>query len=233
MDERQQFLRSIEADPEDDTPRLVFADWFEEHGDEDRARFIRLQCEYHRRYGEDWLPGSSAHRRKMEREIEAILKRHREEWSRGLPAWAREKEFKRGFLHVHSMTGKQFLDSAAAIRAVAPLATLFLRLLKGWEKAVLSSEHLGGVGRLRIDGAQVTDAGIAALAADPHLRRLRQLDARRDPHVGDVKNANKLTDRAILADDRPWTEVGLDETQVSEAQMKKIEARIRKDARSK
>ena len=28
----------------DDLPRLIFADWLDEHGDADRAEFIRLQC---------------------------------------------------------------------------------------------------------------------------------------------------------------------------------------------
>jgi uncharacterized protein (TIGR02996 family) len=38
-------LRAICAAPDDDTPRLVAADWLEEHGDPDRAAFIRIQCE--------------------------------------------------------------------------------------------------------------------------------------------------------------------------------------------
>jgi uncharacterized protein (TIGR02996 family) len=38
-------LRAICADPDDDTPRLVAADWLEEHGDADRAAFIRIQVE--------------------------------------------------------------------------------------------------------------------------------------------------------------------------------------------
>jgi uncharacterized protein (TIGR02996 family) len=38
-------LRAICAEPDDDTPRLVCADWLEEHGDADRAAFIRIQVE--------------------------------------------------------------------------------------------------------------------------------------------------------------------------------------------
>src|SRR5262249_25946532 len=38
------FLRRAKEHPEDDTPRLVLADWLEDHGDTDRAAFIRLQC---------------------------------------------------------------------------------------------------------------------------------------------------------------------------------------------
>jgi uncharacterized protein (TIGR02996 family) len=42
------FLDSIKDDPGDDAPRLVLADWLDEHGDEydaARARHLRLSCE--------------------------------------------------------------------------------------------------------------------------------------------------------------------------------------------
>jgi uncharacterized protein (TIGR02996 family) len=39
------FLQDIIEHPEDDTPRLIYADWLEDHGDPDRATFIRIQCE--------------------------------------------------------------------------------------------------------------------------------------------------------------------------------------------
>jgi uncharacterized protein (TIGR02996 family) len=45
MDEMLPFLRAIAAHPDDDTPRLVFADWLDEHGQHERAEFIRLQIE--------------------------------------------------------------------------------------------------------------------------------------------------------------------------------------------
>jgi uncharacterized protein (TIGR02996 family) len=39
------FLAAIVADPDDDTARLVAADFLEEHGDPDRAAFVRAQVE--------------------------------------------------------------------------------------------------------------------------------------------------------------------------------------------
>jgi uncharacterized protein (TIGR02996 family) len=45
MSDRASFLRAIRACPDDDTPRLVFADWLDEHGDPALAEFIRLQVE--------------------------------------------------------------------------------------------------------------------------------------------------------------------------------------------
>ena len=41
------FLDEIRENPDDDTPRLVLADWLEEHGDEAdlrRAELIRVGC---------------------------------------------------------------------------------------------------------------------------------------------------------------------------------------------
>lgn len=43
MNEREQLLRAILEQPDDDTVRLAFADCLDENGDHDRAEFIRLQ----------------------------------------------------------------------------------------------------------------------------------------------------------------------------------------------
>jgi uncharacterized protein (TIGR02996 family) len=45
MNERDCFMKAICESPDDDLPRLVFADWLEEHGEGERAEFIRVQCE--------------------------------------------------------------------------------------------------------------------------------------------------------------------------------------------
>src|SRR5687768_6728397 len=41
LDERAALLRAVHDRPDDDVPRLVMADWFEEHGESDRASLIR------------------------------------------------------------------------------------------------------------------------------------------------------------------------------------------------
>ena len=38
------FLQAVLADPEDDAPRLIYADWLDEQGEGERAEFIRVQC---------------------------------------------------------------------------------------------------------------------------------------------------------------------------------------------
>ena len=38
-------LRAVCESPDDDTPRLVLADWLEENGEPERAEFIRIGVE--------------------------------------------------------------------------------------------------------------------------------------------------------------------------------------------
>lgn len=43
--DRDSFIAAIIARPDDDLPRLIFADWLDENGETERAEFIRVQCE--------------------------------------------------------------------------------------------------------------------------------------------------------------------------------------------
>jgi len=45
MTTQDALLRSILTSPQDDTPRLVYADWLEENGDGARSEFVRVQVE--------------------------------------------------------------------------------------------------------------------------------------------------------------------------------------------
>jgi uncharacterized protein (TIGR02996 family) len=47
MSDREAFVAAIAGTPWDDTSRLVYADWLDEHGEPERAAFIRLQCRFH------------------------------------------------------------------------------------------------------------------------------------------------------------------------------------------
>src|SRR4051812_5383520 len=42
MSRADALLAAIAEAPDDDAPRLVYADWLEEHGDDARAEFIRV-----------------------------------------------------------------------------------------------------------------------------------------------------------------------------------------------
>jgi uncharacterized protein (TIGR02996 family) len=66
--------RAILANPDDDLPRLVYADYLDEHGDPARAEFIRLQC--HIAATNPWDEG---HADALVRS-EVLYQRHKEAW---------------------------------------------------------------------------------------------------------------------------------------------------------
>jgi uncharacterized protein (TIGR02996 family) len=90
---RDALLAAVAAEPEDDTPRLVMADWLDENGDPFRAEFIRTQLEVRRL---DFYTARSA---ALRRRVEALHKKHGKQWLKddglGKPRFA---VFRRGFV---------------------------------------------------------------------------------------------------------------------------------------
>jgi uncharacterized protein (TIGR02996 family) len=68
------FLRAIANAPEDDAPRLVYADWLEERGDL-RAAFLRLELELHR-----LADGANDHRATLAKRMRDLTPRLDARW---------------------------------------------------------------------------------------------------------------------------------------------------------
>ena len=71
-------LRAIREAPEDDTPRLVYADWLQERGDP-RGELIAVQCALH------GLSPADPRRAKLEGREEELLDAHEARWRAELP----------------------------------------------------------------------------------------------------------------------------------------------------
>lgn len=117
--DEQAFLHAIVTAPDDDTPRLVFADWLDERGtDDDRARaaLIRAQCRI------EVLPQGNKERKKLEREAKAILKANESKWTAELRAakLGTKWTFRRGFLDGGSMSPTKFIEKGAELFKLAP-----------------------------------------------------------------------------------------------------------------
>src|SRR5689334_22533376 len=103
MTHDEAFLKDICTNPDDDAPRLIYADWLDEHGQPERAEFIRTQCELARLAENDERRSALA-----ARELE-LLVAHRAEWSAPLTGWGAEKSvFRCGFVEFVMMTGENF-----------------------------------------------------------------------------------------------------------------------------
>jgi uncharacterized protein (TIGR02996 family) len=117
--DEQSFLTAILAAPEDDTPRLVFADWLDERGSDDdkaRAALIRAQCRA------EYLAPNSKERLKLEREALAILKAHSKRWLEPIrkAELGHTHVFRRGFLDGLTISSIEFIRHGKRLFELAP-----------------------------------------------------------------------------------------------------------------
>src|SRR5262249_50758419 len=143
---------------DDDTPRLVYADWLEDRGQEDRACFIRLQCRAAR------LDKADPARMDLIDQVHALLNAHEDEWLAPLRAAfdtpsskrLRQAIFQRGFVERLDLT----LEKADRLaRAGEVLRQIPLRVLS-----------------LETGSAKRLTALVGELAKRPELSCLEQLD---------------------------------------------------------
>src|SRR5262245_44558022 len=118
MREREALLAAIYDAPDDDAPRMVFADWLDDHGEAARAEFIRLQLRL-AALGED-----DAGRDALVRREEELLAANREAWIAEVPTWAGvevEPRFRRGWPEAAECTADAFLKHGAKLIRHMPL----------------------------------------------------------------------------------------------------------------
>ena len=128
------FLRAIINDPDDDLPRLVYADFLDETGDPDRAEFIRVQCR---------LAGTEEHDphfRKLEDREHALLAANEWKWFReraGLNEWV----WRRGFVD-EVADGHSDRESSETLFAAQPVQRWKVQTRDLHRELVLSKESV-------------------------------------------------------------------------------------------
>ena len=166
------FLDDIVANIDDDTPRLVYADWLMEDGQDDRAEFIRVQIELAR------LPSWDAARVPLLLRERELLKRHGEEWLAAVPAveGARWEGFRRGIVAEVSFASFDTMRAKAhACRAVAPVEAVTVR----WPRKREGRKSVKPIAELReltLTGTPEFES-FAWVAESPQLATLRRLTA--------------------------------------------------------
>jgi uncharacterized protein (TIGR02996 family) len=237
MNDHDALLRAIGEQPEEDTPRLMYADWLEESGEPERADFVRAQVGLAR------TGLSAAERYPFVRKNVYYLTNFERHWRAQLPdlpgiEWG---DFNRGLIEeVRAATERAIIAHAPKVFAVPGVHVLRLwRLVDGTRLAgvpelirlrtfrVICGANRGALhdlfaspyvarltaldlyqggaddalaadladGRspdlveLLLGSNDIGNVGGAALAASPHLARLRTLDLQYNP----------ITDRAVRA----------------------------------
>lgn len=202
--DEQALLSAIWADPHDDLPRLVYADWLEETGvrlSRARAELIRVQCALER-------ADDAAERRALRERENRLLKSNRQAFTKGASGMVRRAEFLRGFPYPLLTHPSRLLPLQSARLAEAPLWFVeiqipFSRLedlfprkalfsLPEWERVgrltfrrdaelwlpeFLDCRHIGNLSWLDVTGRHGIGAEqlLARISRTESLRRLRSL----------------------------------------------------------
>jgi uncharacterized protein (TIGR02996 family) len=168
------FLRAVRESPDDDAPRLVYADWLDEHGDHDRAEFIRVQCEL------AGLDETDPRRDDPERRERELLERHEPRWLGELPEAVSSWSFRRGFL-------ERLIVVARDLRPdfVLPATASSVFVTGGSERAaawrLLTADQPARLRELELAFDWREDRTLAELAEAPLLARLRRLSLTNTP----------------------------------------------------
>jgi uncharacterized protein (TIGR02996 family) len=189
------FLRAICADPEDDTVRLVYADWLDENGDPDRAEFIRSQIAHHR----------NPRDKKAESRARWLFKTHGAKWRAELPRlqtidWSK---FERGFVCRVSIRLGNFSDDLTYAWAVAPITWVQLCHCRPWTLRTLVGLPLfANVRVLEAHAGYADDEALEVLSGNTNARGVEELNLPGDLWATTANGRERIpqvTDRGAVA----------------------------------
>jgi uncharacterized protein (TIGR02996 family) len=190
MCDEDAFLRAIIERPDDDLPRLVYADYLDER-DDPRGEFIRVECELARIAPDD--PRRAAlYRRDLE-----LIRMYKDRWAgllpkltphRGVSYW----DFRRGLIEVLTIDAPVLVGAAAADVARMPILSLRVQdltdslahqvgghpALRGVRELDLQSRREGDVRDLRTMRDMPLGRGILRIVDSDRLRRVTSLRIR-------------------------------------------------------
>ena len=182
-------IRGVVASPEDDAPRLFYADWLEKQGRNPRARLIRVQCQL----------------ANLQAEEKELIKQFGQEWGKGLSAaGAAHWKYHRGFPEEICIGFPDFLRELDQLNEITPVRQL--HLVNGTDEDLRHLAELPGADQIRsleLDYFSTSDGGshygvdgVKCLAESPYLKGLRQL--RLHSHQIGVEGATVVAESATF-----------------------------------
>jgi uncharacterized protein (TIGR02996 family) len=160
----------IATRPSDDAIRLIYADWLEDHGQPERATYLRRALE------RDQAVASSAAWQALQYECDELLRRHGDVWHGGLRQCAYRWELSGGLVERVQIDVEGFVRWGDRLVREAPTAEWYLQYV-GWSelRRFVACDALGQVRRLVLEGDFLGEA-VQILSACKRVTNLRSLD---------------------------------------------------------
>jgi uncharacterized protein (TIGR02996 family) len=175
MDHGPALFQEILAHPDDDVPRLVYADWLEERGDP-RGEFVRAQVELAR------MPIADRRYPELKFREQQLLAEHRQRWQ--LPelyAIANHQEFRRGFVEAIRLTEPSVMEEAFLKRegerlfGMTPVREITFGFASERFDLLGEFSWMQRIRRLQFSPTRVYAEMLQRLFASPHLSELREV----------------------------------------------------------
>ncbi len=170
MHDDEAFLSAITEHPDDDLPRLVYADYLDERGDHARAEFIRVQIELAR------LDTDDPRRPALERRENELHAEHSHRWLGPWSDFTLEWTYRRGFIEKVGLEAGAFLHHAGALLRATPVRRL--ALWNAWEEIdkLAKCHHLARIRELSLSSNFLGDDEVRRLVESPYLENVESLD---------------------------------------------------------
>jgi uncharacterized protein (TIGR02996 family) len=173
------FLSDIITNPDDDTPRLVYADWLDDHGDSARAEFIRVQCRLAR------MAEAHSHYAPLHRRARELLHAHRQRFLGplahllvgGSSNLDEVMGFQRGFVESMVVPLEAFMRHAEEVWARTTVQSLGVYGAAPLEAlaALMNCPHMARIRSLNLGTLRLPGGGVKLLARSPYLARVTEL----------------------------------------------------------
>jgi uncharacterized protein (TIGR02996 family) len=144
--DQEHLFRAVLDNPDEDTPRLMYADWLEEHDDPARAEFVRVQCRLADRMRREAVPTTDPD---VKREFQ-LKTQLGERWLAEMPAvrGVRWSGFWRGFPAASVVSATTLVRAAEKVWAAAPVESVTITGLNANGARVLAGSDV--FDRLRV-----------------------------------------------------------------------------------
>jgi uncharacterized protein (TIGR02996 family) len=118
MTKSERLLKAVIEDPDDDTPRLEYADWLKKNKNSARADFIRVQCAL------DKLPADAPDRPPLLAYEKELLEQHAWDWAEEFKGQITEWVYRRGFIERVQICLETSAEKILAVLSKAPIRHL-------------------------------------------------------------------------------------------------------------
>jgi uncharacterized protein (TIGR02996 family) len=126
-------LQAVIERPDDDARRLIFADWLLDHGEPERAAFIRVQLDLAKAAEKD------ERRHGLKEREKELLARHEEEWVRPVRNRVVSWVFHRGFITEVTVTVDAYMKHTFDLVRLAPIRRMWIERTGSVEFSVFAT----------------------------------------------------------------------------------------------